>query len=623
MSRRNGNDNGALPPCEPCRRANLRCDQSTPVCRRCVRHGKSDVCVYNLEARPRSFYSEPESQIPASPTQEGTPVAAAAAAAAAVRKNSLVSSPALNNRGSTISLATGGLDSSNLKSYDIQTCARILRKLVDNLGLYEAVVEDFLDRSSEGCILGRALVRLMFAVLKQTTQSLAGDDSFIIWAQRLVEVMRRPVAQGVPSTTTTTPEMYVRQLVGRWEGIGFLFALAGQAAIRHRDWKSVSQMSKDKSDQKAVAASALTASDSCLRFCTVDSDSLGWLLYQHIQLLTLVYGERHAEPWRKLAQLATVLFTLDNQNTSLPFFLVELRKSLLAGSYILDKRLASATRRPPQISSRYYNMQLPLDLPDEELMTVSAGEQLDADGWNSERITHGAQWLRTSLLIGSIREQILDLSLNRHVDDIADSAGEIASYSHQTWDQLPAFLRWQPGSLQRELIPLYLEFLCNEFMLYRVVVRRTHAGHADLITVAHKILSTVLDLIGMEIASGQGTDNLASASSFGIPAAGALAIELLCQTSGASTTSVTTVRRAEIIQKLSVFASYLQYVARPHEAQHEACQRAKHLLGRVLDKALSGSLSGQLDRDVIGVDWLDGEEVQLEGRDLVQWLNED
>jgi chromatin structure-remodeling complex subunit RSC3/30 len=111
----------------------------------------------------------------------------------------------------------------------------------------------------------------------------------------------------------------------------------------------------------------------------------------------------------------------------MPFFLAELRKRLMAGAYIMDKQLSTFLGRPPQIIWRYCNVQLPLDLRYDEILADPATRdaainRLDTNGWNSQGVIQQAQWLRVALLVGSIREQILELSLSRCVDDLARKA---------------------------------------------------------------------------------------------------------------------------------------------------------------------------------------------------------
>lgn len=64
--------------------------------------------------------------------------------------------------------------------------------------------------------------------------------------------------------------------------------------MMERDWKSVPQRGTAPADQRSLGILAATASDACLQFCDdsgVVHDPLGWLLYQHTHLLTVVYGD--------------------------------------------------------------------------------------------------------------------------------------------------------------------------------------------------------------------------------------------------------------------------------------------------------------------------------------------
>lgn len=114
------------------------------------------------------------------------------------------------------------------------------------------------------------------------------------------------------------------------------------------------------------------------------------------------------------------------------------------------------------------------------------------------------------------------------------------------------------------------------------------------------------------------------ASSFGIPAAGVLAIELLRQRDGSSRPTPSTLRRPEAIQNLSVFASYLQFVVFPHEGNYEICQRARRILGRILNQILSPNpppFPSRLPADAVVADWLNGESILLDdGTILLEWI---
>jgi hypothetical protein len=113
-------------------------------------------------------------------------------------------------------------------------------------------------------------------------------ENLLGWSQKLFDERSQLIEVG-PSTT---PEEYLRRVSNRWEGIRLVFSIVGQGAILERDWKSVSQLADAASaDQRSLGVLAATARDACLQFADdsgVVHDPLGWLLYQHIRLLTLV-----------------------------------------------------------------------------------------------------------------------------------------------------------------------------------------------------------------------------------------------------------------------------------------------------------------------------------------------
>lgn len=132
-------------------------------------------------------------------------------------------------------------------------------------------------------------------------------------------------------------------------------------------------------------------------------------------------------PWRRLGELSTVVFALglhqSETDGKTPFFLGELRKRLMGGAYSMDKQLATFLGRPPRISWRCCDVQLPLDISYDELVAEpnvrdEAISKLDSNGWNTGGSLAKAAWTRIALLTGYIREDILELSLSRRVEDL-------------------------------------------------------------------------------------------------------------------------------------------------------------------------------------------------------------
>ncbi|KAI9930419.1 hypothetical protein ASPWEDRAFT_39302 [Aspergillus wentii DTO 134E9] len=646
--------NGQPTPCEPCRKSKSRCDYATPVCKKCARKGKSGVCVYNAAQATQSWYSSNDVTA-ASPPQTNSDLLLEDKLSQLPPRGSLGLTSysgvfSENNEddlgGFLRNGATNGFRSAPVaitpKQTDLGT--QLLVLLFENAPVLERAIESFREISPESCILDYRLIRTMLMSVKNMYDACTRDakdtndvySNMRGWSQKLFDNGSKPV--GVNSSMT--PEEYIIFVSARWEGIGLLFSVLGQGAMLSR---SIFELEGNSpGTQKSLGAQAAAASDTCLQFCDdsgIIDDSLGWLLFQHIHLLTLVYGENDNRAWRKLAELSTAVFTL-NRNQSqqiarIPFFLVELRRRLMAGAYSIDKQLATFLGRPPQISWRYYDVQLPLDLGDDELLAEpqvrdAIISKLDASGWNTQGIVRKAVQIRFSLLMSSVREQILELALSRHVDNLPQKVKEVSLNSHRTWDELPSFLHWRPGAVgtkgHGDIATFYLTLLYNDFLLYRTLVKRAQSGQEGLVTISQDILNTVLELICREIGSGTGSSNVGwNASTFGIPAAGVLAIELLRQSEFGTQLQSSAFRRSQIIQNLSVFASHLQYVVRPHERHYDSCQHARKVICNILNRVLSVSGSAlpfSLPAGVIAADWLNGESILLDdGTDFIDWVD--
>lgn len=97
----------------------------------------------------------------------------------------------------------------------------------------------------------------------------------------------------------------------------------------------------------------------------------------------------------------------------------------MIAAYSLDKQLATFLGRPPLISWRYCNIQLPLDLSYDEIVADPATRdaaiaKLEANnGWNTEGNPGKGGWARAILTASIVREKVLELSLCHQADDLA------------------------------------------------------------------------------------------------------------------------------------------------------------------------------------------------------------
>jgi len=111
-----------------------------------------------------------------------------------------------------------------------------------------------------------------------------------------------------------------------------------------------------------------------------------------------------------------------------PFFLAELRKLTFAAIYSADKDVATFLGRPPRISHRYCNLQLPLDLEFHQVVAERGDLRLlsnkfDEKGWNWDGVLSWATFARARLLMSFIREDVLELSLGFSVTDLQQRSG--------------------------------------------------------------------------------------------------------------------------------------------------------------------------------------------------------
>lgn len=111
----------------------------------------------------------------------------------------------------------------------------------------------------------------------------------------------------------------------------------------------------------------------------------------------------------------------------IPFFLIEGRKRLMVLAYTCDKDLATFLGCPPLIAYRFCRIQLPLDLKPAEVLAKpaireSAISKLDAKGWNTQEPIKAVTYSRVALLLGHVRELVLELSLDCQDPDVRQRA---------------------------------------------------------------------------------------------------------------------------------------------------------------------------------------------------------
>lgn len=207
----------------------------------------------------------------------------------------------------------------------------------------------------------------------------------------------------------------------------------------------------------------------------------------------------------------------------LPFFLVEHRKRLLLGAYTIDKELATFLGRPPRISCRHIDVDLPLDITYNELLAEpeirdAAIAQLDQDGWNTHGKFSKTTFVRAMYKMGQVRELVLELSLNSCVEGLEKKIFDIKNLADDIRSQLPPRLRTvdynnvvTPWDSETNLWTLcfHMECLYNELIMQRILVKKTCHESQKLRSVAHEMLTTLLLVNGNRAPDGRDNNTVA------------------------------------------------------------------------------------------------------------------
>jgi chromatin structure-remodeling complex subunit RSC3/30 len=300
----------------------------------------------------------------------------------------------------------------------------------------------------------------------------------------------------------------------------------------------------------------------------------------------------------------------------------------MVAAYSMDKVLATFLGRPPLISWRYCDIQMPLDLSVEEIFADpvvrnAAIARLDEkSGWNLESSLMKGMWPRIALITSVLREKVLELSLSWQLENLSQRVEELSRESRRLRQGLPEFLHWKPdiegvvtSRVEYDLLfEVHIEFLHNDFLLYRTLGKRTQTQPEAIIGIARQILKSLVIMISEKTRSG-------------LPSAGVLCAELLRRSRSTVISSCLEFPRSEIIQNLTLFASYLDTIIETHDCNYHVAQQGQKAIRHVLDQVLSveGSSSvvedtGMSDKMIDDANLLDG--VDFDDHDLfLGWLD--
>ncbi|KAF7595560.1 hypothetical protein BBP40_005595 [Aspergillus hancockii] len=502
-------------------------------------------------------------------------------------------------------------------SKQLELGAQVL-SLLDHLTLYEGLLEKRFVLF-EGWIIGPPIVRQIIKKLRALYENGTGGPGDR--KSDLIELSKL-FFQNTATPVETNPTMmlsdYVSVIASRWETVSLLLAGVGTATYQISQEDDLLQQDHlPGGDKEGLRRLTMAASDLCLQFCDslgTITDPLCWATIQHTILHSHMHGTSDYRTWKMLGDITTITFALglhqSEVDETVPFFLAEVRKRAMAGAYILDKDIATFLGRPPRILWRYCNIQYPLDLSYDEVVaepTIRDAiiRKLDANGWNVEGSLDKGSLPRTSLMLATIREKVLDLSLRLEVNDLGSKVQKLGEESRLMRQNLPSFLSWDPEKGDSILSSMHLEFLYQDLLLFKTLFKRTGMGDESLIKTSFEIITVLLDMVSRQGYSGKGASCLIWDLCFiGIPAAGVLSGQLLCRSQPQPSHFTSPLPgppfpRSETIQKLSVFAAHLGSFMWRDNGNYEVCKKGQLAITEVLDRVLSDDPPSRVVEDGI------------------------
>lgn len=330
-----------------------------------------------------------------------------------------------------------------------------------------------------------------------------------------------------------------------------------------------------------------------------------FMTYKIMILDSIIIGDASLIVWRQIGELAALMTSLGLHREAeydgrKPDITSEVRRGIFAVVFNIDKVIGTFTGRPPMLSRRYCSTPLPLDLSDEALLSneqemAAAAARLDANGWNRDNKIYSKTVLRARTMFAFVRDGILELALGPTGPSAIALAMELKERTITQFQQLPNILMYDTrdfADFELSIPVLYaralvrLEYLQNMFLLQRWLIKSGQSNGQEILDISNEMLYISLAYWKhKDRFTGVHSDFEWIIMSYGVPASGILAIELLKQTTVAPSVDNLTLPRSETIQNLSLLVASLDWV-KSNAPNANLCHRIKEIIGRVLDQVL-------------------------------------
>lgn len=417
--------------------------------------------------------------------------------------------------------------------------------------------------------------------------------------------------QNFPDSQWDRPEEWYASFSSknmRWELIGLLFSSWALSALQNKE-------DIDGYRPRVLALKFFGIMKSCITFCQdskADNVLFLYLLYRTSIVSSILHGPNDPSFWPLHSETVSLarcmgLNVISDASLQDPRISKQSERRLFTAIYILDKTAATLSGKLPLLPSDHCSTALPLDIcntillcwrPSQGVNLASLG--VDDEGWNVDGKIYSTTTLRARGLIAHIREQILDLALNKMARDPLDLI-TLRSQQVHIFNSLPSSLRLtdvdgkikllEPHVLYTKLF-IRLEHLQNLFLIEKLLQKTQPSQNLD------GLVQTSLDVISVTVTFWARNDTLLGMHGdhewfivgYALPAAVVLCRCLIeTESHGCFTPSI-----SSIIQQLSLLGAFLDWLLVKVPCT-DHCYRAKDLILRVLDQALNPN-SNMTDR---------------------------
>ncbi|KAE9363900.1 hypothetical protein N431DRAFT_550594 [Stipitochalara longipes BDJ] len=567
--------NGQLSSCEPCRHSKLRCDHNRPICGRCVRRGlPQSRCHYHPAPMAMARQSTPQSVQDISHQQQ------------------LSSLMCFNDPNAPHMQRTyTSLTRTGVAAYQAPLPSR--HKISEGTSLLNEILElatevgEPLESSSvldpNSCFHG-PLIEVAWKETNNKIRTLIHDCSI---------TDMESISQAIFARTSSAP-LFPPTAAAVFLG-GERDKSPGSAA--HHTLKS---------DRKALMQRAFRACIQCESYCdylgAINDFTLTFLLLT-ILLATWCFGDDSYHVLRLEGSMTSVFFALGfhrgvQSDSSVPFYMVKIRRRAIAWAHDYDKACASFMSRPARLSRSFCVIELPLELSDSIIMGTTesflrARESLDDHGWSKDMDILPVSRLRAQLMLSVIREEALELKIGPAVPGLEAKAVFVLQKLKSTWQSLPAHLKydtaqhWEVEASPTMILQgLRLEYLYTEFLLHTLLGPFSRMYRESLIITAHEVVNLVLlPTRKRALLYSHRADMEWTLVFYAVPCSSVLILELLRENQHPE--ERLPINRSGIIQDISGLISCCDSLTESGQSNYQICKQAQSIFSRSLDSILN------------------------------------